>query len=885
MAAVEPACFAFARHVFVAGSTGLGGARVSLLKPITTQAQIDLLMPLFPNVLKIRRRYGASLIVLALGATASMACAQTSGSSSSATAQSAQAQTPGKTPAPAQTPKTPGAPQTQTQAPATGSGQGDSDSGTTVITVTAEKPEVTHKTDRDVYDVKQDPTSSTGSAADVLNKVPAVTVDPDGTVGLRGNSNVQVYVNGKKSPQMSGDNRGFTLQSMSGDDIDSVEVITNPTAEFGADSAGGIINIVLKRGRALKPQTSINVVAGDQGRGMVSFNTGKSFGNKLTINSRLTVNHGNGGDGAGSGRVGRGGGFGPKSKSFDDRFRLDPATGAVLREDRTTTVNKSDNSNISGNVNGIYNLSDADQIEGNLDYSRRHSLGTSASEILSYDGAGTLTGDRASLRDSYNDGENLSMALAFDHRGQPGSTEDFKMQVTHSQALRDTGSETHNIFHAPLTPDSYSAQAGKYKDFVDEFTGDWVHPFGESETTSRQIKMGWDLQKTVSDQYNYRSLTLAAPVHPPESPRTSAVTRFNVDQMLSAAYFIYEQKTGKFGFQAGLRVENMHQELVSSTPLTATPAATGTYDNLFYAPNFILTYDLADQQRLNFSYSRKLQRPNGNQLNPLIIVSDDGLTARSGNANLKPEQTDKYELRYNRESRSGININASVYYNSTTGSINQVTTFVPGSPDVLLYTYDNAGSRHQTGVDFGINGRTPDRKFNYGVNASYNYTVTDATDFATGQPVRTSGPWSQLQARLVYKPTPVDSIFTSIQYNGKQTGFQTYSTAVARLNLSYSHQFIPNKFVFTLNASNVLVGPTSKRFINSSTVRDYGYTFNPGASFMASLRYTFGQVRNTNNGWGNGNWRNGQGGRGGPGGGGYGGGNGGGGSPPGGGGY
>lgn len=821
--------------------------------PLTSQGSVSA---------KSRRLAGASLMVLALCAGA--AHAQTAPSApASATTQSAQtpAQTPAKTPAP-QGP-------TPAQAPAGTSGTAQGDSGeTTTVTITAEKPEVTHKTDRDVYDVKQDPTSSTGTAADVLNKLPAVTVDPDGTVGLRGNSGVQVYVNGKKSAQMSGDNRGFTLQSMSGDDIDSVEVITNPTAEFGADSAGGIINIVLKRGRALKPQTSINVVAGDQGRGMVSFSTGKQFGSKLTLNTRLTVNHGNGGDGAGSGRVGRGGGFGPKSKSYDDRFRLDPTTGAVLREDQTTTVNKSDNSNLSGNVNGIYNLSDSDQIEGNLDYSRRHSLGASASEIVSYDGAGNLIGDRASLRNSYNDGENLALALGFDHRGQIGSTEDFKMQVTHSQSLRDTGSETRTVFHYPATPDTFSAQAGKFKDYVDEFTGDWVHPFGESETTSHQIKMGWDLQKTVSDQYNYRSLTLSTPVHSPESPRTSAVTQFNVDQVLSAAYFIYEQKTGKLGFQAGLRVENMHQELTSSTPLTATPAATGTYDNLFYAPNFIVTYDLSEQERLNFSFSRKLQRPSGNQLNPLVVLSDDGLTARSGNANLKPEQTDKYELRFNRDSRGGLNLNASVYYNSTTGSINQVTTFLPSAPDVLLYTYDNSGSRHQTGVDFGLNGQTQDRKLRYGVNASYNYTVTDAMDFATGLPVRTSGPWSQLQARMTYKPTTVDSIFVQAAYNGKQTGFQTYTTAVARLNLSYAHQFIPNKFVLTLNVGNVLVGPTSKRYINSSTVRDYGYTFNPGASFMMSLRYTFGQVRNS----GNRDWRGGPGGGGrGPGGGGYGG--------------
>ncbi|MGZ3305014.1 MAG: hypothetical protein ACXU8U_04055, partial [Asticcacaulis sp.] len=253
----------------------------------------------------------------------------------------------------------------------------------TTVTITGQTPQVAHKIDRDVYDVKQDPTAATGSAADVLNNVPAVTVDPDGTVGLRGNSNVQVYVNGKKSTQMTGDNRGFTLQNLSGDDIDSVEVITTPTAEFGADAAGGIINIVMKRGRSIKPVTSVNAVVGDRGRGNINLRTGKTFG-KLTINATASVNHGAGGDGGG-GRGGRGGGFGSKSKNESDRFRIDPVTGAVVREDRQSSVSKSDNNSVSSNLNAKYNLNDNDTLESNFDYSANHRDGVRDSETLSYD--------------------------------------------------------------------------------------------------------------------------------------------------------------------------------------------------------------------------------------------------------------------------------------------------------------------------------------------------------------------------------------------------------------------------------------------------------------------------------------------------------------------
>src|SRR6185437_7093183 len=142
------------------------------------------------------------VLIAALPAAAFAQQGQSAASSTSATA-GTQA-SPASQPAPAAAPTRPS--QTQTATPG-----GDD---TTTVTITAEKPILEHKIDRDVYDVKQDPTAATGSAADVLNNVPAVTVDNDGTVSLRGNSGVQVLVNGKKSAQMQGDNRAFTLQSL-----------------------------------------------------------------------------------------------------------------------------------------------------------------------------------------------------------------------------------------------------------------------------------------------------------------------------------------------------------------------------------------------------------------------------------------------------------------------------------------------------------------------------------------------------------------------------------------------------------------------------------------------------------------------------------------------
>lgn len=771
--------------------------------------------------------------------------------------------TPAKpvTPPPAQTTTAPATQAPAAQAPAQGGAQGDTQPADEQgpVTITAQKPAVQNKVDRDVYDVKQDPQSATGTASDVLNNVPAVTVDQDGSVSLRGNSNVQVYVNGKKSAQMQGDNRAFTLQSMSGDDIDSVEVMTNPSAAFGSDSAGGIINIVMKRGRSLRPQTSYNIVVGDQGKGMFGFRTGKTFGDKLTVNANVNLTENMSGGGWGGG--------GRKSRSINDRERLDPTTGAVIRRDLTQTVSKSYSEGVSGNIGVNYNLSDFDTLEGQIDYRKSDNRSESAQETQSFNSSGVLTSDRPSLRDSMRNQESMSAALSYDRKGEPGSSKSFKMQWVHSQSLNSNQTLIHNINRLPAQADTYSAQASKSKDFVDTFSGDWTKPLLESETEGRQLQLGWNIEHTVSDQYTYQSLSLTTPVTPPEAPRTSSISQFDSDEWLTAAYATFERKAGKFGYQAGLRVENLHQDILFSNP-TSTAAATAiTRDSVNFSPSLFLTYDVSEQDKLKFVYTQKMQRPQARQLNPLIIFSEDGLYARSGNADLKPEMTDKFEVSYNR-SRKGMNFNGQLFYDSTEDTINQVSTFLPSQPNVLLTTTDNAGTRKRLGFNGNVDLNSADRKFGLNVNANYNYSITNYTDLATGLPVERKGPTSMVRARFQYKPNDKNNYQVVLFHMGERTDSESYSTPFTRLNLSYQYSFIPNKAVLSINASGILVGDVSRRYTDTSTVRGYSETFDPGASVMASLRYTFGAVRaSRNNQQQEGNWRDRPGGgRGGPGG-------------------
>jgi outer membrane receptor for ferrienterochelin and colicin len=796
----------------------------------------------------------ASLAVLAFCLGANAAQAQTSATASSG---SASATAPAQ-PAPATPQTTPPPPAPDATPPADAgkatvvAGHGDaSDEDDTTITITAPKPEVVHKVDRDVYDVKQDPLASTGSASDILNNIPAVTVDPDGTVALRGNQSVQVYVNGKKVSQMQGDNRAFTLQNMAADDIDTVEVLPNPPASFGSDSAGGIINIVLKRGRTLRQQTSINVTAGDEGRGSASFRTGKNIGN-LSIGGNINL-----GDNTSGGGQGGGGGGGRKGKSMSDYLQLDPTTGNVIGEQTNTSVRKSSSTNATASLTASYNLTPIDEFDANLNYGEHTTDNKNANENGNYDALHNLLRSSARLSDSERPSQDQSFALGYEHRGKTDLQEDFKVQWQRSETFSSSDQETRSIFHFPVQADTYSATRRKTKDYVDDFSGDWVHPLKDNADTGAKLSTGWDLTHTVTDDYNFRSQShlLGAP----EVPQLNQVNQFNDDESLAAFYFMYERNlTKKLSAQVGVRYEDLHQELISYNPLLPALPTETTHESINWSPSLYLLYKATDQDTINFNTSRKIQRPNARVINPLIIFSDDGLNARSGNANLKPETTDKFNLTY-RHSPSGtqgLNYDATLFYNSSAGTTTTVYNFLPPPQQtILLQTYENSGTRKELGLQYGVSGKLTD-SLRVNFNGQVSSSVQNDIDFATHLPETRKGQQSSATLRVNYQLDTTNTFVAGVQYRGKNVTTTDSMNGYSTMTLSYTHQFIPNKFVLTVNAQNILESQETKRLRETSVQRGFSENFDPGASVMISLRYTFGQVRQQKRGPGGQMYRN-----------------------------
>lgn len=736
-----------------------------------------------------------------------------------------------------------------------GTAQGDTQNG--AVTITAQKPLVQRKTDRDVYDVKQDPTAATGNAADVLNNVPGVTVDPDGSVQLRGSNSPQIYINGKPSALTQGENRAATLQGLSGDDIDSVETITSPGAAFSSDTGGGIINIVLKRGRALNPQTTLRVNAGVEGQGGISFSTGKTIG-KLTLNGSVNVNRGGGWGGGGGGGGGFGGAGSLKSHSESVRQRLDPATGDVIGENRQQNVSKNVGEGLNLNLNAEYALTDNDTLQAQGSFMSRDTMGYSIENATSYDAAGNLLSDSSRFGDRNGESDNSSFAVLYNHRGEVGTSEDFKMQYRRSTSNRDDRSDYRRVNRTPAASESAYATERNSETINQGFSGDYTHPIGET----RQIQLGWDLTAQDSEQYSYQSLEHA--IGAPELPNPQRVSQFNTKQQTGAAYFIYEQRFGKLSLSGGLRYENFHQELYSIQPFTGNPGAESEQTYVTWSPNANLLYRIDDDASIKGIYSRRLNRPNPNALNPLIVYND-AQNVSSGNANLRPETVDRFELTYQNDRRNALNGQLQLSYVETQDTVVLVNSFLPGQPDVLLTTYDNAGSSKVAGVSLELNRDNIIKGLNAGFEIDYNYSEINGIDRVTGQPTVRKGPNSRGRLAVRYRPNDKDFYMMFVRYNGKRVDSQGYTSATTSLNANYQRQIIPRKLTFNINLQNILSSQGRKRVTSSSAFYSVSETFDPGPAIGIALSYTFGTPRNSQNQDGQ-RWRRGQGGPGGPGG-------------------
>ena len=727
-----------------------------------------------------------------------------------ATAQTTQTTTPPATQPAATT--TPDQSQSQTTT-------SSDDKTTTTVTVTGKKNQ--NRIDRQVYDNTQNIDSASGTASDALNKVPSVNVDPNGGVTLRGNSNVQVLIDGKPSAMMQGDNRAATLQSMSSGDIDSVEVMTNPGAQYGSEGTGGIINLVMKRNR--RPGTTGAIIAnvGSEGRYNGSYSGAHNSG-KMTLSGALNFRH--------DVRGGRG-------NSTVDHPLFGGGTSHTVQD--STSKNVIDSGQV--NVGLDYNINDNDTVGTQLAYAHRE-FDNSSRET--YDSS--IFGPYTQKVDGNSVRNDTSADIRWDHKGdQPAETLKADLRVSSSGGDNKTHTLSTLVLPSDAVPDYITALNSDTKNGV--FSVDYARNVGTA-----QLSAGW---QTTYDDNHFTNVATGTVGY---TSNANLNSDFAYKQVLNAAYLTYQAPIGeKLVLMGGLRVEALD--------LTTHEFNTQTHGHIYYTklnPSFFAAYSLSDTAKLRFSYSHRLQRPQAQDLNPSVVYIDSQ-NVTSGNPDLKPQETDSYELGYEYTGQiTSYQIRG--YYRDNQDVITQLSTFIGNG--VILTTKANEGQGHADGLEFNYNGKLG-QKLNVSLNG--NLAQTELTTPDTGKTNATS-----LSGRvsLDYAATLKDRIQFSYFSSGKQLTGQGYRAPIQMGNFSYRHQFnLKTAAVVTINdpfRSGKFKIVTDSDTVHSVISRSFG-----GPSIYVGLVFTLGGPSGGQNGqngqqgdhgnWqggGHGNWQGGQGG-------------------------
>jgi outer membrane receptor protein involved in Fe transport len=673
------------------------------------------------------------------------------------------------------------------------------------VNVVAERP--TNRIDRQVYDVKSDISSTNGTASDALNNVPSVAVDPDGTVTLRGSTNVQILVDGKPSAMMQGDNRGASLNAMAADDIESVEVINNPGAQFGNEAGGGpILNLVMRRNRKPGGFATVNANGGTAGR----------------YNSAVSGNYNEGAWGFQGGLNVRH--DGRNSTGELERERLDPATGAMLHSTQSSTANGlNDSVGANGTVN--YNLNTNDTLAASFSYNGRSNDQHSTDRYVNDGIDGTTIGDYTRTTKREGDSHNYSWGARYDHKGElPGETLKIDLRVSSTNNTNDSDYANVYVVGAGIgnLGNSLAKQHSANSNRIVDFTGDYERPL-----LGGTAKLGYKIatnDSNVDTEYNDLDLVTLAP-----TLNTQRSNAYELEENVAALYGSYQMKLNdRWGVLAGLRAEytdlDIHQ-------FTGNVEAKNNYLN--WMPSAFATYKVNDDTNLRFSYAHRLRRPNANDLNPYVIYRDE-FNVTSGNPKLKPTQTDSFEVGY--ETRvAGLETNLRAYYRRDSDAIVDYRYFL--ADNVLLTTRQNGDGSSAGGLEFTVNGKlTPKLTINTSGNLARSEQKSQDTDgtFISRTANSLSG-----RARLNYQYDASNQVQVALQAMGKQLSGQGYRSPNTTLNLSMRHVLTP-QLTLVANVTDLFNTNRMQTVVDSVSLRETSTRRFDGRVFYVGLSYRLG---------------------------------------------
>lgn len=673
------------------------------------------------------------------------------------------------------------------------------------VIISGTKPMLNASIDRKIYDVTKDIMAQSGTASDILKNIPSLEVDIDGNVSLRGAGDVIILLNGRPSPLFGKMNKAEVLQQFPANTIEKIEVISNPSARYKPDGTSGIINIVLKKQQKSGINGSITANAGNRDRynstAILNYNPGKwnVFGSiGLRKDSRRRTN--------------------TITRDYFDT--LTNALSGYYTEDGnsfarpitslatlgfTYSPNKNNNFGISGN------------------YSSRNQVKNDISTRIFSDVNHAYTNYFDRLRYDPELEREKDMTAFYEHNF-PGEEHTLRIELNVSSSKENEDNHYQNRYYFPNGNPTFDNTKIFQGDNQQQLAIDYSRAFSGSSKLEAGY-LGSFNQQDFNFYGEYFDYATSAFVE--DTVRTN---RFLFDQYVHALYGTYQKSYGKFGYSLGLRLE---EAIIKGYQVTQDTSINNNYLKLY--PTLHLSYELTDKAQLQLSYSRRVRRPEGDDINPFPEYQDP-YNLRAGNPKLLPEIIHSFELGYKWQN-SNFSFVPSLYYRYKENGFTQVT--VPLNDSVLLTTQQNLSSDKSAGLELIFSAKAGNFfSSNLSTNLFYNQIQAENLGYFDKRNIISFS--TNLNSTFTVSPKTMAQV-SAIYYSSRVTP-QGKKYPAFVLNAGIRQDFFKKKLSATLTAFDILGTLWQKTELNTGYLKQLAIGRKDRQVIYLGISYRFGKI-------------------------------------------
>lgn len=687
------------------------------------------------------------------------------------------------------------------------------------VTVTGQRATMKLEVDRKSFDVGQLISNAGQSASDVLDNVPSIEVDNDGNVSLRGNSSVEVWINGKASG-LTSDNRAQILQQLPAESIDRVEVIDNPSAKFSAEGSAGIINIVLKKDRKAGYYGSVQAGGDTRGGANTSFN--------VNYNSRLIDTYLNMG------------------------YRHRANTGHMESQQTSDTYNQTYDSDSKQRGNNFFtragvtlhattkddfSLSGMLMHGGGNSHSYTPYIYTAVANGLNNYQLDRINRSRTGMDMRYGE-------FNYRHSFNDKHFIDFTADLSSWKMNGDNWYQDSTVV-VGIDDVTYSYQ---YRpQYINNHRKELKLEYENQVTKNFKIEAGYNgnFSRENTPQESYMDNTSFDGTNASEDKLF--FNRFIYKQDLHAFYTTLSYKFGALSLMGGLRGEYWRVNTESYTweqehdaSLREQPFKKD-YFQLF--PSVFMSWQMTETQQLQLNYTRRLRRPWGGQLNSFRDTRD-ATTVSFGNPYLTPEFSNSFSLNYLKQ-WNDHSLLVSAYYRPTTDVIQRIS--YKNQEDGLFYqTSMNVAKSVSTGLEMTVKNKlwrildltTSANAYYYRLNG-FSYDIDGQT--VTGNSDH-NFTWNARMTASLMLPYDI-SIQTTGRYTARQVITQGYRKANYSIDFGARKNFFNKLFTLSVNCRDLLDSRRFETFTSGPNFTRHQINRRGGRRMSMTLTWNFGNMK------------------------------------------